>query len=78
VKCSITCIDEVYIFIIWAPTRSARCAPYRLDEPELELPAHGVGAVNVATFLFSCCKALFVLNLNYSSEEENKYISENI
>jgi hypothetical protein len=31
--------------------------------------ALGVGAVNADTILFSCCDALFVLNLNFSSEK---------
>ena len=51
-----------------------------IDQTSLDLPVNGplrnvpmvVGAVNEATILFSCCKALFVLNLNYSSEK--KYI----
>ena len=54
--------------------RKRRCAPHRLDEPgrewAFEKYAHGVGAVNAATILFSCCDALFVLNLNYSPEEK--------
>jgi hypothetical protein len=49
-------------------------APHRLDEPAFEKYAHGVGAVNAATILFSCCDTLFVLKLNYSSDK--MYISE--
>jgi hypothetical protein len=48
------------------------------SEWAFEKCAHGVGAVNATTTLFSCCEALSVLNLNCSSENKYIHIRENM